>query len=303
MDKIIDAVTLRDSKLLREVIEKNGTNVSSEWGIIHYLVHNDWYDGIALYKIYLNGEINCLTTDFCGTTSGIPIYIIGGQNALFMSRSQQMIDFLFEFGINEVIDNNGNSYQEYLSKKNDFSFYRENYLKVKERIKFLSPLGNISSVDGDIELVTKNEIYVEYIINHELFQYFDSEGIIDNSCQNANSMHKNSCKIIITNRIKQMILSLFKNENINIYSIHDIIGFLIEYKERGDKKLNMHMDDSKYTINICLENTSDCKLIFDGYKLPVISKKGNLLFHNGKIPHYVTELTYGTKKNIILWIS
>jgi hypothetical protein len=303
MDSAIDAIILRDTNKLAEIIKSHGENISCCWNIIHYLVHNDWYDGIALYKIYLGCNMNHITTDYCSTTSGIPIYIIGGQNALFMARSNQMVNFLFEMGIEEVIDNNGNTYKEYLSRKNDFSFYRENYLKVKERVKLLNPLRNIIIDNQNITPVNKNEIYSEYTINSCVFEHLNSDEIIDFSHQNVNSMHKKSIKIIITDVIKQLILSVFNDNNINIYSIQNITGFLIEYNEFGEKKLDKHVDDSKYTINICLENTSDCELHFDNWDRPVINVKGNLLCHMGNIPHCVTNLTHGTKKNIILWLS
>jgi hypothetical protein len=302
MNLIIEATIHKNIKMLDKVIRENGIYVNSEWQIIHYLVDNDWYDGIALYKIYLNGDINTLTTDFCGNTSGIPIFIIGGQNALFMAKSKQMITFLYELGIKEVIDNNGNNYHDYLLKKNDLTFHIENYKKIKNRLTYSWLPTNINEII-DIKQIEKNKIFSEYLISKNISEYLNLQEIVNMSVQNVNTMHKKSFNIIITDEIKQLVTSVLKKENINPYLIKNITGFIIEYSTETETKLNKHIDDSMYTINICLENSSDMKLIFDGIEFSVDQKSSHIYFHLGSIPHLVTTLTYGTKKNIILWIS
>ena len=94
-------------------------------------------------------------------------------------------------------------------------------------------------------------------------------------------------------------------------------GFSIVYNKNYEKKLNHHVDDSLYTINMCIKNNDaeGCEVIFDGSKPncfnSTYSNKKNFLFskedymiiHLGNHPHQTNELIDGERANIILWFK
>lgn len=92
------------------------------------------------------------------------------------------------------------------------------------------------------------------------------------------------------------------------HSLHAQFGISYESDSKDhNQKLELHMDDSTYTINLCLENTAiSNELVFSvgkKYETPVHIAAGFVCVHKGTIPHYVNPIRQGTRTNIVIWMK
>jgi len=94
-------------------------------------------------------------------------------------------------------------------------------------------------------------------------------------------------------------------------------GFSLIYNDKFDKKLDLHMDDSIYTINMCIKSkdVEGSNVIFNGTKTNCYTHEYNpkdmcvpltedyMLIHLGDHPHRTEEIIEGERINIILWFK
>lgn len=147
--------------------------------------------------------------------------------------------------------------------------------------------------------------------------------IISNMKLSNNSMHKYTSYVPISendiNEINNILWHFVKEYyqllNNKIPSYYG--GFSIVYNNNYEKNLNLHTDDSLYTVNICIKNNNveGTEVIFDGStsncynsyysskKLFVPNKEDYMIVHLGKHPHETNELIDGERVNIILWFK
>lgn len=143
--------------------------------------------------------------------------------------------------------------------------------------------------------------------------------------QNANSMHSNAILLeelglnVLVNEfyekyLKKTIHSIFPARmNQEFDSIH---SYVVRYGHAMDSNLDLHVDDSLVTMNLCLnEEFSGSDLIFNGIRCPVhidtfcddsekvivSHKKGFVVIHDGKNRHYVNSIQSGSRYGLIIW--
>ncbi|MHC4377814.1 MAG: 2OG-Fe(II) oxygenase family protein [Planctomycetota bacterium] len=95
-------------------------------------------------------------------------------------------------------------------------------------------------------------------------------------------------------------------------------AFTVEYSDRGDFDLNLHVDDAAVTANLCLPGTFEgAELVFEGLRCPphaqlpgppaeiqpVTLEPGSLLLHLGAHRHRVTPIESGCRQGLILWAA
>lgn len=136
--------------------------------------------------------------------------------------------------------------------------------------------------------------------------------------KHINSMHKYSFEVPFTekeiNGINNIIFPIVK-EYYRLNCDHPSYngGFTIIYNEHSNTKLDLHCDDSLYTITICLENNAiGSEILFQGSKPSLTTKNrdlnvalnpiaGNMCIHLGDHPHEVLPLKSGSRTSIVLW--
>lgn len=125
-----------------------------------------------------------------------------------------------------------------------------------------------------------------------------------------NSMHKYSTKCPLSDEscenINNLIYpfvrefyKLFYQKFPKFYS-----GFGIYYKKGIQESLKKHIDDSVYTINMCLQNDSENnEIVFESKgKFTIVHLKENLMvIHLGNMPHFTNSISSGSRANIVLW--
>ena len=90
-------------------------------------------------------------------------------------------------------------------------------------------------------------------------------------------------------------------------SVERVHAFYLLYSPSvGQLSLDMHRDDSSYTINLCLAASEDMtgsalRFPVSGYCYQHASGRG--IIHKGSLPHYVEPLTAGERENIIIWVT
>jgi hypothetical protein len=95
-------------------------------------------------------------------------------------------------------------------------------------------------------------------------------------------------------------------------------AFTVEYSDRGDFDLDLHVDDAAVTANLCLPGTFEgAELVFEGLRCPphaqlpalrgevrsVTLEPGTLLLHLGAHRHRVTPIAGGCRQGLILWAA
>ena len=95
-------------------------------------------------------------------------------------------------------------------------------------------------------------------------------------------------------------------------------AFTVEYSDRGDFDLDLHVDDAAVTANLCLPGSFEgAELVFEGLRCPphaqlpgppdevrsVTLEPGTLLLHLGAHRHRVTPIEGGCRQGLILWAA
>ena len=147
--------------------------------------------------------------------------------------------------------------------------------------------------------------------------------IISNMKTSDNTMHKYTSTVPLSNNdisgINNVLWSfvreyyqLWNNKIPTYYG-----GFSIIYNKNYEKKLNDHVDDSLYTINMCIKNNNveSNEVVFNGSKsncynssysnkkMFVPCKEDYMIIHLGNHSHQTNELINGERVNIILWFK
>jgi hypothetical protein len=119
-----------------------------------------------------------------------------------------------------------------------------------------------------------------------------------------NSMHRYG-KIVLPameSTVLRIVKSLLDVESAQrILRLH---AFYIKYDLAVQTKLGLHMDDSTYTINVCLSNDSTgAELVFDeiGSYYPHTTNRG--IIHRGYLKHHVEHLKSGVRESFIIWVT
>ena len=146
--------------------------------------------------------------------------------------------------------------------------------------------------------------------------------------KSPNTMHKFGASNILTQEEFDLIISIFR-PFMGEYFGHEynakyklFADFTVHYSKSFDKKLNVHVDDSDITINICLTNTFDTKetslsftdvpnTLFSEKKTNLINNiifnRGNVAIHKGNHVHCTNSIenndTDCERCNLILWIK
>ena len=223
------------------------------WFIIHFLFDNYWEYGIQKY-IDVGGKIDLKTKNI--NISDFPLYIIGGQTILHIIAKKDkllLMKYMEKYSELNTRDLNGNYPIDIYNGKNNFDFFVNNYYK---NIQINNKDNNIYSNFNNSKIDEKS---IEY---YNIIKFKIDDKLIDKILTNIkllsndkpNTMHKTG-KIVIDNELIKDIINLILDKNI-IDKIKNIYSFYIEY---GEKQfiLDRHIDDSLYTINICLENTGN----------------------------------------------
>ena len=297
---VLNIILNQDIQEFKKIISENKYILDTKYEdiyLIHYLFHNYWEKGIKYYKS-INGKMNYLTEDNILSLRGIPLYITGGQNGLhILAKKNKKIyhKVKLKYDYLQNPDLNGDT-PEQLSKTK-FDDYIKNYHKILERnkdkfsnvIPYKICTNKISS--GIKKFKLDNKLILEI-----------KEKIKDIKVKIPNSMHRYG-KIIYPNLksiIDKLVLGLLPN--INIISIY---AFYIKYDNKIQKKLDIHRDDSTWTINICLSNNLlDGKLVFVKSNIVYTHTSNYGIVHRGLLEHYVDNIkSQGQRENIIIWIK
>ena len=147
--------------------------------------------------------------------------------------------------------------------------------------------------------------------------------ILSNIKTSDNTMHKYTSTVPlsdsdingINNVLWNFVREYYQLWNKKIPAYHG--GFSIVYNKDHEKKLDQHIDDSLYTINMCIKNnnvegsdvvfhgsTSNCyNLSYSDKKIFVPCKEDYMIIHLGNHPHQTNELNDGERVNIVLWFK
>jgi hypothetical protein len=267
--------------------------------LIHYLFDNFWERGIEIYKLK-NYKLDLLSEDKIMSLNGIPLYITGGQTFLHIiarKDKELYIKIKSEYESLQIPDLNLELPEDLYYLKNNFEYCKKRYENIVKR--------NYIKCENNLNLKIKfketiNENISNFELGKDVILKFKNE-IEQIEEKIPNSMHKYG-KIIykyMTNSINSLINELLPLDN--IINIH---AFYIKYNNSLQKSLEKHRDDSTYTINLCLLNTSnEGKLIFDDVNYEYNHKECFGILHSGSLYHHVEDIGFGERENIIIWIK
>jgi len=122
-----------------------------------------------------------------------------------------------------------------------------------------------------------------------------------------------ACLSTLTDNMNPLSAFLYPHIGATLNEHH---GFIVEYALDKDRKLDFHVDDSEFTLNVCLgKQFTGGALYFGGIRCPLHQQKppfqdenllinhkpGVALIHLGKHRHSATPITSGHRLNLILW--
>jgi len=285
-----------------ETITNNEDLIFYNYGgyyLIHYLFDYYWERGIEIYKSK-KYKLDLLSEDKIMSLNGIPLYVTKGQNFLhIIARKDKELykKIKSEYDFLQIPDVNLELPEDLYYLKNDFEYYKKKYENIVKR--------NYIKCENNLNLKIKfkekiNENITNFELDKDIILNFKNE--IEQIKKNIpNSMHKYGK--IIYKYMKNIINSLIK-ELLPLNNIIDIHAFYIKYNNSLQKSLEKHRDDSTYTINLCLSNSSnEGKLIFDDINYEYKHKECLGILHSGSLYHHVEDIGFGERENIIIWIK
>jgi len=132
----------------------------------------------------------------------------------------------------------------------------------------------------------------------------------------VNTMHRHSSELPLSPAEIQDLIKCtwpFVQEFYNLWNYTDPYlrgGFAVHYSPLKDKSLDLHVDDSLYTLNLCLYSESKgadvifhTQIMSTTKKCCVSMEAGDLLIHLGSHKHETTPLIEGERVNLILWFN
>lgn len=170
-----------------------------------------------------------------------------------------------------------------------------------------------------ILVVPIKTIYMKY---HEKKNEF-VEKIYSGNEISSNTMHKTTSIVPLThdeiNGINDIVWYFVReyyglwNKSQPSYSG----GFSIIYNDENNTELEEHVDDSLYTVNMCIRKThiDGNEIVFSGSKSNcydktftnryqfVITEEDYVVIHMGNHPHKTNKLIEGERANIVLWFK
>lgn len=180
------------------------------------------------------------------------------------------------------------------------------FIKYKNNFK-------INSYGSDIySFEFLDEDFCELLIQEmEHFKMFCEENEL--KITRPNSMNKEGCVLNefgfykILNKIVKVLLEplveiLYNQVKIPFISQH---SFIVSYEMNKDLKLKSHVDDSKVTLNLCLERKfkkGELKFYKNGGFL-IDHKSGTAIIHLGSDRHSALEIASGERHNLIIWMK
>ena len=140
--------------------------------------------------------------------------------------------------------------------------------------------------------------------------------IKENVNASDNSLHKYTSPVPINNYdieginniLWSFVREFFQLWDTKCPSYHG--GFSIIYNSDYELKLDKHVDDSLYTINMCIKSTDveGSEVVFDNNNahssqkyIFVPCKEDYMIIHLGNHTHQTNEITAGERVNIVLW--
>ena len=274
------------------------------WFLIHHLFSNNWELGIELYA-NLGGNFEYETLDYCVSLNKAPLFIIGGQTILHIVAKSLKSKELLERAISiypqlNKPDWNGNTPGDLLEQPNDLSQFRSQYQKVQKRLYI--DLTNVEPSLVEMKEALNDAIQL-FSVNVEYCTLLMEQ--IDNiEDQIPNSMHRYG-KVLLPH-MQEVLFSLVKPllPEEKLCRIKHLHAFYIKYSGAKQRSLGSHVDDSSFTINLCLSSSSKGgDLIFDDLGITYPHKAGQGLIHQGSLKHHVTDLVDGERENIIIWVT
>lgn len=130
--------------------------------------------------------------------------------------------------------------------------------------------------------------------------------------ERINTMHKYSGKNPMSDTEMKALINVSWPFIREFYKLHEYTNphaygsFVINYSEGMNKSLNLHTDDSLYTISICLQNTATgTEVVFHrgNEMIPVVQTAGEIMFHLGSHQHQTNQIKDGSRTNIIIWVK
>jgi hypothetical protein len=306
--KLLNHIFEQNEKKFMKIITKNQDLILYNYGgyyLIHYLFDNYWERGIEIYKSK-KYKLDLLTEDKIMSLNGIPLYITGGQNFLhIVARKNKELykKIKLKYDFLQIPDFNSELPEDLYYLKNNCEYCIKRYKEIVKRNEEIvkSYIKCENNVDLKIKFKeTINENIIKFELDKEIILKFKNE-IEQIEEKIPNSMHKYGK--IIYKYMKNIINSLI-NELLCLDNIIDIHAYYIKYNNSLQKSLEKHKDDSTYTINLCLSNTSnESKLIFDDINYEYKHKECVGIIHSGSLYHHVEDICFGERENIIVWIK
>jgi hypothetical protein len=301
--ELLNSIFEQDEEKFIKIIAKNFDLFLYNYGgyyLIHYLFDYYWEEGIAFYKSK-NLPLDLLTVDKIISLNGIPMYVTGGQNFLHIVARKdktlyQEIKSGYEFL--QTPDNNSELPEDIYHAKNNFEFFRERYNRLLQR-KHIKCENNLHLKIKSKEIIDPN--ITRFELDPEVILQMKNQ-IEQIEERIPNSMHKYGKVIYPTMKciIDSVVQELLPCTN-NMVDIH---SFYIKYNPSVQKNLDKHRDDSTYTINICLSNSSnEGKLIFDDMNYSYAHQECFGILHSGTLYHHVEDIGVGQRENVIIWVK
>lgn len=117
---------------------------------------------------------------------------------------------------------------------------------------------------------------------------------------------------LMNKRLKPYVEKLFPHLPSLEFAEHH--AFMTSYSEEENHDLDLHVDASHITLNLCLtSNAQGADLVFTGSRCqqhvdgppepsrPVRFRAGDAVLHAGNQRHFVTALAGGGRKNLVIW--
>jgi len=283
------------------------------WPLLLHIVLMDWREGLEVYK-EKNGRFDVRSEDFVQRLGGSTIQMnfchCGGQTLLHvvaMNRPSSLAAMCSQFPHANVADYNQRLPEFYVEHRD---VPRDDKALVIARFAQQS----LISLEGQAQ---------EYSVSFDQGQL--TEGVrcfeLPESASASllseiagleqvipNSMHRYG-KILLPQMqrsIHGLVACLLPAEDVT--RVNHIHAFYIQYSDAvGQKSLDSHIDDSHWTINLCLSVSPDLRgseLVFDPQNVTYRhTQAGRGIIHRGSLRHHVEPLVCGQRDNVIVWVS
>jgi len=328
----LNAVYLEDEALFEANLAANPLLLQQQpdrsWDLIHYLYAQEWTSGIAKYEAMGGRVEDIFTRDWVGKLSSAIQFTTGGQSILHIhadmnirklrpkdeTRPGDAVKWAeFEalcarYPSLNIPDFNGRMPRHYATAgQRTVQEYRDDARLVMARARNPHLLEEVVAAE-----VTKTDSLAMdvvvggiqcFTITEELRGELEAE-IATVPERPPNSMHKYGKVLVpyMDGKVKSLVKGIL-DERYHEHITH-IHAFFVSYDVSKQTNLGLHVDDSTFTINICLSNTSTgCELVFDQIGFTHVHRPLVGIVHGGKIQHHVEDILSGERACIIIWVT